>query len=399
MRQSFGKLGILAILCFAAGCASLPRNPVPLESQLSAQIPGMPDIRAVSGQYSKAFEEDVLGTERQYRNFKGLSPADELSVAMLILSGGSDYGAFGAGLLNGWTRSGDRPEFVLVTGVSTGALIAPFAFVGPAYDHVLEEVYTSSTTDDVYHPRWIGFLWNDAFLDTAPLARSIEHYVTEDLLTEVAEAHGQGRRLWIATTNLDADRLVIWNMGAIAQSNHPGALDLFRKIMLASSAIPGVFPPVMIKVEVGGRKYDEMHVDGGVKAQLFVNAEVLNLAAMRQKYRTFVSGNTRRALYVVRNAKVGPEPGQVERRLSSITGKALTSLLNSQARSDIERIYNIAKEGTNTEFYWISLPVEHIPYSLKPFDPVEMSKMYDIGHELGLRGDAWRQHPPGLGQN
>jgi predicted acylesterase/phospholipase RssA len=169
--------------------------------------------------------------------------------------------------------------------------------------------------------------------------------------------------------------------------------------MLASAAIPGVFPPVMIEVEANGQKYDEMHVDGGVKAQLFVNAEVLNLAAMRQKYKAVNSGNIKRTLYVVRNAKVGPDPEQVERKLSAITAKALTSLLNSQAHSDIERIYKIAQEGTNADFYWISLPVEYIPHSLKPFDPVKMRKIYEIGHELGLSRDAWRKHPPGLGQH
>jgi predicted patatin/cPLA2 family phospholipase len=401
MAQFASVLASLLVLLFSVGCASLPRNPVPLESQLSAQIPGMQDVRAVSGQYSSAFEKDVFATEQQFRDFKGLSPADELSVSMLILSGGADYGAFGAGLLTGWTHSGNRPEFVLVTGVSTGALIAPFAFVGSDYDHVLEDAYTTATADDVYRPRWISFLWKDALLDTAPLARLVERHVTQALLNKVARAHQQGRRLWIATTNLDADRLVIWNMGAIAQSRHAGALGLFRKVMLASSSIPGVFPPVMIEVEADGQIYDEMHVDGGVKAQLFVNAEVLNLAAMRQKYGASASTfrKIRRTLYVVRNAKVGPDPEQVERKLSAITGKAMTSLLNSMARSDIERIYKISQEAPNAEFYWISLPIEYIPESLKPFDPVTMRKLYEIGYELGLSGDAWRNHPPGLGQH
>ena len=171
--------------------------------------------------------------------------------------------------------------------------------------------------------------------------------------------------------------------------------------MLASSSIPGVFPPVMIEVEVNGQKYDEMHVDGGVKAQLFVNAEVLNLAAMRQKYRTSSSTfrDVKRTLYVVRNAKVGPDPEQMKRKLSAITGKALTSLLNSMARSDIERVYKITQEAPNAEFNWISLPVEYIPQSLKPFDPVTMLKIFEVGYELGLSGDAWREHPPGLGQH
>lgn len=401
MAQFSKALASLVVLFLSVGCSTLPRNPVPLDQQLSAQIPGMQDIRAVSGQYSLAFEKDVFATEQQYRDFKGLSSTEELSVSMLILSGGADYGAFSAGLLKGWTRSGNRPEFVLVTGVSTGALIAPFAFVGSDYDHVLEDTYTNATADDVYRLRWISFLWKDAILDTAPLARLLERHVTQNLLDKVAEAHQQGRRLWIATTNLDADRLVIWNMGAIALSHHSGALDLFRNIMLASSSIPGVFPPVMIEVEANGQKYDEMHVDGGVKAQLFVNAEVLNLAAMRQKYtaRADTLGDIKRTLYVVRNAKVGPDPKQVDRKLSAITSKAMTSLLNSMARSDIERIYKISQMAPNAEFYWISLPVEYIPESLKPFDSVTMRKIYKIGYELGQSEDAWRKNPPGLGQN
>jgi hypothetical protein len=157
----------------------------------------------------------------------------------------------------------------------------------------------------------------------------------------------------------------------------------------------------MIEVEVNGQIYDEMHVDGGVKAQLFVNAEVLNLAAMRQKYGASASTfrDIKRTLYVVRNAKVGPDPEQVDRKLITITGKAMTSLLNSMARSDIERIYKISQAAPNAEFYWISLPSEYIPESLEPFDPVTMRKIYEIGYELGLNGDAWREHPPGLGQH
>ena len=185
--------------------------------------------------------------------------------------GGGANGAFGAGLLKGWTESGTRPAFKLVTGISTGALIAPFAFLGSGYDATLEDFYTTITTKDIYRERsYFAILFDPSSMtDTTPLQKIVAKQVDENVLAAVAQAHRQGRRLFIGTTNMEAGKLVIWDMGAIAASGKPGALELFRKVMLASAAIPVAFPPVFIPVKAAGKEYEEMHVDGGTAAQVF----------------------------------------------------------------------------------------------------------------------------------
>ena len=393
----FCRLCVLAVFVVLAGCTSLPRNPVPIDRQNEAKIPGLELSRAISGQDNLFFEEDALVSEQQYREHNGHSNTEKLNLSLLVLSGGADYGAFGAGLLNGWSESGKRPQFKLVTGVSTGALIATFAFLGPAYDQFLKEAYTTVEAEDIFSARYFSFLWKDSLVDTTPLAGLIRRFITDEVMQEVAEAHTQGRRLWIATTNLDADRLVIWNMGKIAQSGHPDALEIFHKIVLASTSIPGIFPPVMIDVDVDGQVYDEMHVDGGVKAQLFLNAETMNLVRLKEQYDK-AGVIPKWTVYIVRNAKVGPEPQHVPRKLSAISTRAMNSLLKSQGRNDMERIF-VMGQRAEIEFNWTSLPREYIPATQAVFDRGEMNNIYKLGYERGLRGGDWRQRPPGLGQN
>ena len=196
----------------------------------------------------------------------------------LAVSGGGDNGAFGAGLMNGWTTTGTRPAFKMVTGVSTGALIAPFAFLGSGHDAELREVYTTLTPDRIFRRRSLAAaLFNDAMADTAPLAVVIAEDANQQMFDEIGREYDKGRLLLIGTTDLDAQRPVIWNIGALATSGHPKALDLFRKILRASSAIPGAFEPVLLDVEIDGRKNQEMHVDGGAIAQLFLYPPTIEL--------------------------------------------------------------------------------------------------------------------------
>lgn len=192
--------------------------------------------------------------ERQ-RKALGLPSNAALPAArFLAISGGGDEGAFGAGLLVGWTDAGTRPEFQVVTGVSTGALIAPFAFLGTEYDRELREVYTTISSDDILSTRnVVAGVLKDALSDTTALWRLISRYVNEQMMAGIAREYAKGRLLLIGTTDLDAQRANIWNIGAIAASGHPGALDLIRKILRASSAIPGLFQPVLIDVELTGK--------------------------------------------------------------------------------------------------------------------------------------------------
>jgi predicted acylesterase/phospholipase RssA len=186
--------------------------------------------------------------------------------------------------MNGWTAVGTRPTFKMVTGVSTGELIAPFAFLGSDYDAQLREVYTTMTPDKVFRMRGLtAALFDDAMADTGPLAEIIAKYADQKMFDAIAAEYKKGRLLMIGTTDLDAQRPVIWNIGAIAASGHPGALDLFRKILRASAAIPGAFQPVLIDVELDGKKYQELHVDGGAIAQLFLYPPSIDMSASNIK--------------------------------------------------------------------------------------------------------------------
>jgi hypothetical protein len=244
------RLVVLVALCLGlAACGALPRNATPAQSALDGTVPNFPDVRGWVGQTSSILEQDLV------RSFAQESPQDfptdasgTVRYAHLALSGGGANGAFGAGFLNGWTATGTRPVFKIVTGVSTGALMAPFAFIGPPYDEALRDFYTTVRSQDIFVLRsTFGLLWQliagEALADTLPLQAKIARHVDAPLLQRVAEAHQRGRRLYIGTANLDAPRFVVWNMGLIASSGRPDALALFRKVMLASASIPVAFAP------------------------------------------------------------------------------------------------------------------------------------------------------------
>jgi hypothetical protein len=391
---------LLLAVGIGSGCSSVsPRNPVPVDQAYRAQVfPGVSGVRAWAGSFSEQFGEDLVESVRQEMRMSernGVLRAPKINI--LTLSGGAEYGAFGAGFMNGWTRSGNRPVFKFVTGISAGALIAPFAFLGSAYDDVLKEGFTTIGPEDIYRERGIGSLWSESLFDSTPLANLIKKYVDADVMQAVAKAHRQGRRLYIGTTNIDADRLVVWNMGAIATSGRPDALALFRKIILASTSIPLSFPPVLINVDVGGKTYDEMHVDGGVKAQLFLTAATINMLKVRKKLGLKVTAEETTKLYIVRNATVGPEPESVPRNLNKIMTRSLTQLLKSQARNDLVRIHDFAHQQ-GFGFYWVAIPKEYHPQYTDSFNTIEMNRLFKMGYDLGMKQDPWRGEPPEIGQ-
>ena len=320
-----------AVACtFMTRCAPLPRlNAVPSQDASDVTVLGLSDIRYWGDEDSplliqegKAAYARELSAYRRAGHEGPLPPANYLAI-----SGGGEDGAFGAGLLVGWTAAGTRPQFKLVTGVSTGALTAPFAFLGPRYDAQLQAVYTMISRKDVLEPRfYIAALTEDALASNAPLRRTLARYVTQAMLDEIATQYEQGRILLIGTTDLDQGRPVIWNIGKLAASRHPGALKLVQDILLASTAIPGVFPPVMIDVQANGRKYQEMHVDGGASAQVFVYPPSLQLNAAASR-----TGVVReRRLYVIWNARLDPQWAEIQRRTFTIVERAISSLIQTQ---------------------------------------------------------------------
>jgi predicted acylesterase/phospholipase RssA len=392
----FVTWSVLLIAVLNQGCATAPErlDAVPPTLTAKAEIPGMPGVRYVAGgDMTELFKVSVEGLRREQdfrasQGDKGPLPP----VVFLAISGGGDNGAFTAGLLNGWTAKGTRPEFKLVTGISTGALIAPFAFLGPKYDATLKEVYTTITPKDVLKPRGIisGVL-GDAMADNAPLWKLTRKSVNEDLLKEIAAEYAKGRFLLVATADMDARRPIIWDMGKIASYGGPRALDLFVSVMIASASIPVGFPPVMIDVEADGKQFQEMHVDGGIMAQVF--AYPVGLTARNMEAATGTSRD--RSLYVIRNARLDPDWSQVERKTMSIAGRAVASLIHSQGIGDLYRIYATTQRD-GVDFNLAFIPSNFNAPHKEEFDNEYMRKLYNVGYEMAAKGFPWLKTPPGF---
>lgn len=396
-RRASGWLALFALVAVLAGCGSLPRNAVPPDLSGQATIPGLPEIRARGGQPSAPMQRDLVDSFAQ-ESKEDFPPAADGSVryAHLALSGGGANGAFGAGLLNGWTSSGRRPLFKTVTGVSTGALIAPFAFLGSDFDAALREFYTTTRTTDIFVLGSIlrQLLAGEALADTAPLAALIERHVDAGLLRRIGEAHQRGRRLYIGTADLDASRFVVWNIGLLAVSDRPEALALLRKIMLASASIPVAFPPVYFDVEAQGRRFDEMHVDGGLGARVFLNAGVFGPSVFRDRGGLGVG---REDIYIIHNGQLTPRPEAVRRSLPAIAVRVIGATGRAAVLGDLFRIYAYALTE-EASFQWVTIPEDMDLDADEIFDPVKMSRLYDEGFRIGAARDPWSTSPPGQGR-
>ncbi|MHA1165119.1 MAG: patatin-like phospholipase family protein [Alphaproteobacteria bacterium] len=314
-------------------------------------------------------------------------------INFLTISGGGSDGAFGAGLLVGWSDAGTRPEFEIVTGVSTGALIAPFAYLGKKYDPTLKEMYTTYSTSAFITKRPVrGLLGGSSLASSKPFAGMIAKYVDQAFMAEIAAAHQTGRRLLIGTTNLDAQRPVIWDMGKIASSGSPEAIHLFRKILLASASIPGVFPPVFINVKADGKTYDEMHVDGGTTNQVFLLPNQLMVGKTSRK----MNFRAKRRVYIIRNGRIGPERKVVKASTLSIASRSVSTLIKYQGIGDLYKMYSFSKR--NRIAYRLSyIPADFPDTSTEPFDTVYMTKLFKLGYGLGKQGYRWKNKPPSSG--
>ncbi len=390
---------LTVLLSLLQGCATPSRlSAVPVQDTTRATIPGIPNARFwVDADLNPLIREDLAEFEREEAEWAREGHRGSLPPAnYLAISGGGDDGAFGAGLLVGWTQAGDRPTFKLVTGVSTGALIAPFAFLGSEYDETLQAVYTQIAPEDIATQRGLlAAITSDAIADNQPLFRLISKYFTPDLLARIAEEHRKGRLLFIGTTNLDARRPVVWNMGAIAEAaaNNPQAVELFRRILLASAAIPGEFPPVMFDVEVDGKPYQEMHVDGGAMRQVFLYPANLSDTARQEGIQVFAQRE--RKAYVIRNARLDPDWATVERSTLTIVGHAISALIETQGIGDLYRLYLLAQKDDldfNLAYIGADFTVEH----QEDFDQKFMRALFDYGYQLGKKGYPWQKAPPGL---
>jgi hypothetical protein len=359
-------LAIALAALLVPACASLQRlPPEPAASMVQAST-GVSDARFLVARDTSTFQAEALNAlakEKAWRAAQG-SPPELPTAYYLAISGGGDNGAFGAGVLNGWTAAGNRPEFKVVTGVSTGALIAPFAFLGSRYDGALEKFYTTISQRDIFKPRgMLRGVMSDGMADSAPLAKLIAQNTDQALLDQIGAEYAKGRIL-------------------------PGSLKLFRSILLASASIPAAFPPVMIDVTVGSAHYQEMHADGGTIAQVFVYPPSLDTAALTQ------AAPRRRVLYIIRNARLDSTWENVPRKTMPIAARAIGALTTTQGIGDLYRIFAAAQRD-GVEFNLAYIPPTFREHGAEQFDTAYMRELFAFGEKLAEAGYDWQKYPPG----
>jgi hypothetical protein len=354
------------LLLGLAACGSERPQALPYEGLDSAELAGYGTIRFWADAVDRGTSHYL---DIQYRQIaaSGCSPC-LTSASFLAISGGSSEGAYGAGFLKGWSARGDRPRFEVVTGVSTGSLAAPFAFLGPSHDAELEAIYTRYGDKDLFSDKGVIGLFGESLYDTTPLRRLIERHASDAVLDAIAAEHRKGRRLLVQTTNLDAQRPVIWDMGAIAASGNPQRRKLFVDILLASAAIPALFPPVRLNVMSNGRVYDELHVDGGVASQIFFAPPGLDLNGAAR--RNFGHDRSTR-LYVIRNGKLRPEYQASVQTVPGLAKRSIETLVKYQALSNIAAIQEIARR-LKSRFAFVAVPDSFQDKPRSEFDPVYM---------------------------
>jgi predicted acylesterase/phospholipase RssA len=351
-----------------SGCVTTSRPVYTLADEAQASIPGIPQAR---------FWADDSKT--LVANVRQVGAASR--IRFLALSGGGAAGAYGAGFLACWSKTGQRPQFSVVSGASVGALIAPFAFLGPAYDPMLTQMFTSGETEGLLQFAGLSGLFGTGLFRDEPLARLVNKYVTPQLLAAVAAEHAKGRVLTVVTTNLDSQRTAVWDMGAIAASGNPRALALFRSVLLASASIPGVFPPELIEVQANGRTFSEMHVDGGVTANILVVPE----AVLTSRVSVNAAGSE---VYAIVNGKLGPEFSMVDPQVLPIFQRAFETTVKSNTRNSlIASTEYLRRLGGNLRVTAIPETAEAVDAT--DFNTVKMTRLYNFGCSTAQSEDRW----------
>lgn len=357
----------------------------------------MPEARISVGETNTMLQENLLLSVKQEKPGDFPAGADGVKVyPVLAISGGGANGAYGAGLLKGWSKEGSRPKFKMITGVSTGAIIAALAFLGEEYDAELEKFYTKMSTKDVMAPKGpISILFGDSLASNKPLARTIASVVDEKFLAKVAAEHEKGRRLFVGTANLDAQRFVVWDMGAIARR---GNVELFRKVIVASAAIPVIFPPSIFDVKVDGKQYDEIHADGGTVTQVFTTYKILEGMRSAAESLGIDPSKMKSKLYIIRNGYMFPVYKKVEDTLPALADRSFGVIIDSQGVGDAYRIYMFMKNRGN-DYNLAFIPNDFKQDSKEMFDPVDMKRLFDRGYNDAVGGYKWHKVPPGMEAN
>src|SRR6516225_883850 len=373
------RAAAISIMAGAIGACATPRAPFTATQAFNAQLPGFPQIREFA---------DAARAKLQMDPAKINSKQD---FAFLALSGGGADGAFGAGVLNGWTAANERPQFTIVSGASTGALMAPFAFLGPEYDGVIKAMYTEGHAEQFAKAATVtNVIFGGGLISENSAYRIISQYITPRLLADVAREHRKGRRLYVVTANLDAQRPVLWDMGAIAASERPDANALFTEVITASASFPGVFSPVLIDVQADGHRFSEMHVDGELTAPIFVGPEKIlkSLGISR-------AASVHKSMYVLINTKLEPSFELTENSPVQVPGRAIFTLTKTERRNSVAAAYEFARRN-GFKFNLTYLPRDIPDKGSVEFDTGYMRSLFAYGYELGRSGAAWHPSPPQL---
>lgn len=375
----------LLLVAFLAGCATFARVPFTANQQAIARVPGIPGARY----WADASREEFLPVFHM-KQMRAVADAYG-TMDFLAISGGASDGAFGAGILTGLTARGQRPNFIFVSGVSAGALIAPLAFLGTDYDGDLKLAWTSGIAAKVGEGGIFSLLFSQDSRRTA-LRELVSSFVTEDLMQRVAAEHRRGRRLAVVTTNIDAQRPVVWDLGAIAASGQPNALELFRDVLTASASIPGAFAPTQIEVEADGRRFTELHVDGGATMQVFTIPESILLKDLPEDA---IAYGIPARFYVIINNRLKPEFEVVEAAALPLLSRSLSSLIKTHARLTLLATYEFTRKrkiGFNLTFIGDDFPSDEKPSFETPY----MRSVYQYGFEKATRGQPWIDDLQGL---
>ncbi|MDD1528843.1 alpha/beta hydrolase [Bradyrhizobium sp. WBOS7] len=377
IRPTTGRLTAVMVLTGSlalAACTSLPRTPYTAAEASTSRVLDIDGLRRYADDpvTKFSFDKDTSTATKSY----------------LALSGGGADGAYGVGVLNGWTAARTRPTFSVVSGVSTGGLIAPFAFLGPHYDDTLKEVYTSGIAESLLNdPSIMRVLFGSGLFGNTRLRELVARYVGPQILAQVARENAKGRKLLIATTDLDTQRTAIWDMGKIAAVGTPEALKLFRDVMAASASIPLVFPPIMIDAEGQGRKFQEMHVDGGVTAPVLTLPEALLFQGSR------LPGSAKMDIYILVNKKIERNFELVSNGTIDVASRSLSAITQSQTRSIIFSTYDFARRN-RLGFHLSYIARDYPAPPSEGFDTAYMRALYQYGYEKAASGQAWTSTLP-----
>jgi hypothetical protein len=379
------------------GCATLqPRKAVPMDFAGKVDISGMPDIRTdIDNPDPVVMQKSLIDSFRQ----EGLVNLLGIKIyPVLAISGGGANGAYGAGLLKGWSEEGSRPIFKIITGVSSGSITALYAFLGKDYDDELEKFFTTVSTKDIMKQNnFFSILFGDSLMSSALMAKKISVIVDGKLMARVAEEHKRGRRLFVGTVNLDAQEFVVWDMGALACKGGSDSIKMFRKILLASCSLPMTFSPVHFKVsDASGKVYDEMHVDGGtIRGVFYIDRLTKNMEGAAKLFGIDPS-KYRPKIYILSNGYMSPNRQQVEDSLIGISIRSLDTVVAAANEGDIYRLYATAKRR-GLDFNLAYIPADFNPHPKELFDMKEMQRLFKRGYDDAINGYKWHKTPPGYG--